>query len=56
MNYLISAVTLGIAIIVLWTQLILTLAVWNLAENVSEINHRIQINKLIKEQKHEKKK
>jgi len=56
MNYLISTVTLTIAIIVLWTQLLLTCTVWNLAENVSEVNHKIQINKQIKEQKHEKKK
>ena len=38
-------VTLLIAVFVFWCQLLLCVSVWNLAENVSEINHKIQITK-----------
>lgn len=61
MKHLISIVILVIviAIVVLWTQLILCCIVWNLAENLSEINHRYkatQISKQLSEKKHDTKK
>jgi hypothetical protein len=38
-------VTLGIAVFVFWLQLTLCVVVWQLAENVYEINQAIKINK-----------
>ncbi len=35
-------VTLLIAVFVFWLQLLLCVTTWNLAENVSDINHRLK--------------
>ncbi len=47
MRTLVLSIILLIMIFVFWCQLLLCVTVWHLAENVSEINHRIQINKPI---------
>ena len=43
----ILVITLFIATFVFWCQLLLCVSVWQLAENISEINHKIQITKQI---------